>query len=234
MVTLSRRTNLGTQSMLRQDHLKVPLMCVVAGSARGKKLLVVPGHGTRLILDRVKTAFFDILRPRIAGTRVLDLFAGSGSVGIEALSQGAAHSTFIDATHKAIATIKKNLATTSLSDRAEVRQADAFGYLRGTKRSFDLIYIAPPQYKGLWGEAMQLIAERPGVLNRPSAESDEPGSSGLAIVQIDPREYQSLHLTEIRETRQKRYGNTLLVFFDPRSVPASISIHEGGVCGFMA
>ena len=74
------------------DPLKGPPMRIVGGSARGKKLLVVPGDGTQPILDRVKTALFDILRPRIAGMEVLDLFAGSGSVGIEALSQGAAHS----------------------------------------------------------------------------------------------------------------------------------------------
>ena len=195
-------------------------MRIVAGSARGKKLLVVPGHGTRPILDRVKTSLFDILRPRIPSMTMLDLFAGSGSVGIEALSQGAAHCTFIDAAPKAITTIKKNLATTGFSDRAEVRLADAFGYLRGTKRSFDLIYIAPPQYKRLWVEAMQLIGEQHGLLNRPSTESDEPESSGLAIVQIDPKEYQSLDLTEIRETRQRRYGNSLLVFFEPWGVPA--------------
>ena len=77
---------------------------------------------------------------------------------------GAAHCTFIDLGHKAIVTIKQNLASTGFTDRAEVRQADAFEYLRGTKRSFDLIYVAPPQYKNLWVEAMQLIAERPGVL----------------------------------------------------------------------
>src|SRR5947207_311624 len=132
-------------------------MRVVAGSARGQKLLVVPGHGTRPILDRVKTSLFDMLRPRIPGMTVLDLFAGSGSVGIEALSQGAAHCTFIDRGHLAVATIKRNLALTGFSDRAEVRQTDAFGYLRGSKRSFDLIYIAPPQYKSLWVEAMHQI-----------------------------------------------------------------------------
>ncbi len=195
-------------------------MRVVAGSARGTKLFVVPGQGTRPILDRVKTSLFDILRPRIPGMNMLDLFAGSGSVGIEALSQGAAHCTFIDLGHKAMATIKRNLVSTGFADRAEVRQADAFDYLRGTERSFDLIYIAPPQYKNLWVEAMQLIAERPGVLNRPSAESDEQESSGLAIVQIHPKEYQNLDLAEIRETRQRRYGNSLLVFFEPWVVPA--------------
>ncbi len=70
------------------DPLKGPPMRIVGGSARGKKLLVVPGDGTRPILDRVKTALFDILRPRIAGMEVLDLFAGSGSVGIEAPEPG--------------------------------------------------------------------------------------------------------------------------------------------------
>jgi len=194
-------------------------MRVVAGSARGKKLLVVPGHGTRPILDRVKTSLFDILRPRISGVTMLDLFAGSGSVGIEALSQGAAHCTFIDLGPRAVATIKRNLATTGFSERAEVRQTDAFGYLRGTKRSFDLIYIAPPQYKHLWVEAMHQIAERPELLRRPAAESAEHQASGLAIVQIDPKEYESLDLGELREIRQKRYGNSLLIFFELSSVP---------------
>src|SRR5262249_34429829 len=118
------------------------MMRVVGGSARGKKLRVVPGRGTRPILDRVKTSLFDILRPRLSGMTVLDLFAGSGSVGIEALSQGAAHCTFIDLEYKAVATIKKNLAITEFSGRAEVRQANALAYLRGTSKRFDLIYIA--------------------------------------------------------------------------------------------
>lgn len=190
------------------------MMRVVGGSARGKKLLVVPGHGTRPILDRVKTALFDILRPRIPGMEVLDLFAGSGSVGIEALSQGAAHCTFIDLGHPAVATIKKNLATTGVAGRAEVRQADAFAYLAGTDRSFDLIYVAPPQYKNLWVEALQRIAARPELLRGRYAEVGEEPDSGLVVAQIDPREYESLDLGELREVRQKRYGNTLLLFFE--------------------
>jgi 16S rRNA (guanine966-N2)-methyltransferase len=204
------------------------MMRVVAGSARGKKLLVVPGHGTRPILDRVKTALFDILRPRISGMNVLDLFAGSGSVGIEALSQGAARCTFIELGPQAVATVKRNLATTDFSDRAEVRQTDAFAYLRGTERVFDLIYVAPPQYKNLWVEAMHQIAARPEVLRRPSAETGEDQASGLVIVQIDPKEYQGLDLGELREIRQKRYGNTLLLFFERSDVPGPGSIGDLG------
>ena len=99
-----------------------------------------------------------------------------------------------------------------------VLQTDAFDYLRKTPESFDLIYIAPPQYKDLWVEAMQQIAQRPELLRRPSSESDEDEPAGLAIVQIHPKEYESLELGAIRETRQKRYGNTLLVFFEVDSV----------------
>lgn len=197
-------------------------MRVVAGSARGKKLLAVPGNGTRPILDRVKTSLFDILRPQLPGKDVLDLFAGSGGVGIEALSQGAASCTFIDLGHKAIATIRKNLAITGFTDRAEVRQTDSFAYLKGTKKEFDLIYVAPPQYKNLWVEAMQQIAERPELLRRPSAESDEDSAAGLVIVQIDPKEYIRLELGVIHETRQKRYGNSLLVFFELSRIPVSV------------
>jgi len=189
-------------------------MRVVSGSARGKKLLVVPGQGTRPILDRVKTALFDILRPRISGMRVLDLFAGSGSVGIEALSQGADSCTFVDLGDKAITTIKKNLAITNFADRAEVRRADSFGFLQATNTVFDLIYVAPPQYKNLWVKAMRLIAERPELLNSAPAGFDQDDAAGLAIVQIHPKEYLSLDLGEIRETRRKVYGNTLLVFFE--------------------
>jgi 16S rRNA (guanine(966)-N(2))-methyltransferase RsmD len=192
-------------------------MRVVGGSARGFRLETVPGEGTRPIQDRVKTALFDILRPRIDGRSVLDLFAGSGSVGIESLSQGAASCVFNDAGMRAVATIRKNLATTGFTDRAEVRHGDAFGYLKRTPESFDLIYIAPPQYKKLWIEAMTILDQRPQLLRTPEGPDEE---SGLAIVQIDPREYQPLELSMLRETRQKRYGNSLLVFYERGEEPA--------------
>src|SRR5438105_6983108 len=158
MFTICRSSRGWPQGARRRDHLRGLWMRVVAGSARGKKLVVVPGRGTRPILDRVKTSLFDILRPRIAGMDMLDLFAGSGSVGIEALSQGAASCTFIDLGHMAVATIKRNLELTGFSDRATVQQTDAFSFLRGTQETFDLIYVAPPQYKNLWVKAMHQIA----------------------------------------------------------------------------
>jgi 16S rRNA (guanine966-N2)-methyltransferase len=194
-------------------------MRVVAGSAKGKTLLTVPGEGTRPIMDRVKTALFDVLRPQLSGMVVLDVFAGSGSVGIEALSQGAEHCTFLDLGSKAVATIKKNLATTGFTDRADVRHIDAFRYLTTTEKSFDLIYVAPPQFKNLWVEAMQIIASRPELMRRNPADSDNT-EPGLVVAQIDAKEYRPLELGSIEETKQKRYGNTLLVFYE-LSAPAA-------------
>jgi 16S rRNA (guanine966-N2)-methyltransferase len=189
-------------------------MRVVAGSAKGKQLLLVPGSGTRPIMDRVKESLFDILRPRIEGMRVLDLFAGSGSVGIEALSQGAAFCTFIDRERSAVATIKKNLASTGLAERALVLHTDALGFLVGLRQTFDLIYVAPPQYKRLWAEALRRIAVPVQVECVSSAEQECDRADSLVIAQIDPKEYESLELGALREVRQKRYGNTLLVFYE--------------------
>ncbi|MBX7138905.1 MAG: 16S rRNA (guanine(966)-N(2))-methyltransferase RsmD [Oligoflexia bacterium] len=178
-------------------------MRVVAGSARGRKLKAVPGSSTRPIMDRVKVALFDILRPQLESRTMLDLFAGSGSVGIEALSQGAGFCYFTEIEPRAIRTIKENLEATGLSDRAEVRNQDAFTFLRNTRKSFDLIYIAPPQYKAIWVEAMQAIAERPEIVT----------ADGRVIVQIDPNEYEPLNLASLVEADQRKYGNSLLVFF---------------------
>ncbi|MBX7145078.1 MAG: 16S rRNA (guanine(966)-N(2))-methyltransferase RsmD [Oligoflexia bacterium] len=178
-------------------------MRVVAGSARGRKLQAVPGSGTRSILDRVKTALFDILRPDLPELRMLDLFAGSGAVGIEALSQGAPHCTFIDLGNEAFKTIKANLELTGLSEHASVMHTDAFSFLRRTQENFDLIYVAPPQYKNIWVEALHTISERPHLLSQ----------NGLVIAQIDPSEYDELALGALQEFRQEKYGNTLLVFY---------------------
>lgn len=178
-------------------------MRVIGGTAKGRSLQSVPGDSTRPILDRVKVPLFDVLRPHLAGISMLDLFGGSGAVGIEALSQGAGHCVFLDTNARAVATIKANLQTTGLVDKAEVRHTDAFIYLKNTNKTFDLIFVAPPQYKGLWIEAMRLIAERPHLVS----------DHGNIIVQIDPKEFEPLELLTFKEIQQRKYGNTLLVFY---------------------
>src|SRR5713226_3567803 len=105
-------------------------MRVVTGEAKGRKLKGPKTAGTRPIIDRVKTALFDILAARVEDARFLDLFAGTGSVGIEALSRGAASATFIELDHQALAIVRENLQITGLADRAETIHADAFKYLQ--------------------------------------------------------------------------------------------------------
>lgn len=177
-------------------------MRVVGGKARGMRLLSVPGEGTRPITDRVKTALFGILGERVQGARVLDLFAGTGSVGIEALSRGAARVVFVDRSPKALRVLRENLRRTGLEEGAEVVLGDAFRYLARTEEAFDLVYVAPPQYRGLWKQALLRIEE---------GHALAPG--GEVIVQIHPKEFEELALSRLRLVDQRKYGSTLLCFY---------------------
>ncbi len=179
---------------------------IIAGTARGMRLQGVPGDITRPVTDRVKEALFNILGNDIIEATLLDLFAGTGSIGIEALSRGARYVRFNDLNRPAINTVKANLKHTRLEERAEVIQSDAFALLkRKPDRSFDYIYIAPPQYKGLWQQAIKLIDDNPGWFSEES----------WVIVQIDPLEYEDLKLRTLHEFEQRKYGSTLLVFYEP-------------------
>ncbi len=185
---------------------------IIAGSARGRKLRPVPGDATRPITDRTKESLFNILGADIQDATFLDLFAGTGSVGIEALSRGAAFVRFIDIQRLAIETIRVNLEIAGFtpqtrSQQAEVIHVDAFHLLeRQADRTFDYIYIAPPQYKGMWKRTLSVIDSHPGWL------SDD----AWVIVQIHPIEYEAFGLTHLVEFDQRRYGSTVLVFFETK------------------
>ncbi|RMH01574.1 MAG: 16S rRNA (guanine(966)-N(2))-methyltransferase RsmD [Chloroflexi bacterium] len=184
-------------------------MRVISGRAKGRKLKKVPGDTTRPIMDRVKESLFNILAGTgyITDTRWLDLFAGTGQVGIEALSRGAREAIFLDTARAAVRTIQDNLRHTGLQREAQVLQADAFAYLRQyVGEPFDVIYVAPPQYKGLWAEVMTLLDERPFHYLSPH---------GIVVVQIDPKEFQELPLRQFHLYDKRRYGNTLLCFYEP-------------------
>ena len=183
-------------------------MKVIGGTARGMNLSPVPGTTTRPITARVKKALFDILGEAIPGSRFLDLFAGSGSVGIEALSRGADECVFVEKSARAVATIRRNLRTTGLDARAQVLRDDAFRYVgRQCSGTFDIVYIAPPQYQNLWAEA--LLA-----LDCSSLVEDD----GIAVAQIFPKEYRPLELRVLELYRQRRYGSTLLCFYTNSAV----------------
>ena len=183
-------------------------MRVVSGSAKGRQLKSPKTAGTRPVMDRVKTALFDILAPRIVGVRFLDLFAGTGGVGIEALSRGASSATFVELSPEIVKLVRENLAITGLTAQADVLRADAFKFLENAApvQRYDIIYVAPPQYVGLASRAVATLDERP---------LTDPG--GLVIVQIHPREraeIAALALARLRLADERRYGSTLLMFFD--------------------
>jgi len=181
-------------------------MRVIGGQARGHKLKQVPGDTTRPITDRVKESLFDILGNWVVGTRWLDLFAGTGQVGIEALSRGAKSAVFVDSARAAVLTVRSNLSHTKLSDIAEVRHQDAFDFLNDQRESsFDVIFIAPPQYKELWSKALVGI---------DGQASNILADEGLVVVQIDPREFREVSLEHLTLTDRRKYGNTLLCFYE--------------------
>ena len=180
---------------------------IISGIARGRRLKSVPGDSTRPVTDRVKESLFDILGADLSenqGASFLDLFAGTGSVGIEALSRGAAFVRFIDQNRLAVETVRFNLDHTGLKAGSEVIRMDAFTLLaRLPDRNFDYVFIAPPQYKGLWKKALLLLDANPKWLSEDS----------WVIVQIHPTEYELLSLQHLIEFDQRRYGSTLLIFY---------------------
>lgn len=186
-------------------------MRVVAGTAKGRKLKAPKTSGTRPVMDRVKTALFDTLGGDVRETRFLDLFAGTGGIGIEALSRGARSATFVELGAEALVCVRENLATTRLTEHAEVLRADVFQFLQqaaASGRYFDIVYVAPPQYQGL---------ARRTLLALDAAPLTEPG--GLVIVQIHPherREFDDLSLERLELVDERRYGSTVLIYYEHR------------------
>jgi 16S rRNA (guanine966-N2)-methyltransferase len=179
-------------------------MRVIAGEAKGRKLKMVPGEGTRPITDRAKEALFSIIGNWIEGVRVLDLFGGTGAVGIEALSRGADHVHFVDMSRKACQTILVNLQHCRMDTRARVQRADAFSVLTNyTGAPFDFVYIAPPQYKEMWHKALLQIDAHPELL----------AQYATVVVQIHPRESESVELSYLEEYDRREYGSVLLIFY---------------------
>jgi 16S rRNA (guanine966-N2)-methyltransferase len=192
---------------------------VISGKARGRRLKDVPGDTTRPITDRVKEAVFNILSNDIIDASLLDLFGGTGAVGIEALSRGASYVRLVEINRQAQQVILDNLNSTNLAAGGQLVRGDAFRLLKQEPdRSFDYIYIAPPQYKEMWEKAMLLLDENPGWL----------AQDGWVLVQIHPVEYKELHLQNLVEFEQRDYGSTLVVFYASPATLEDDSGHHSG------
>lgn len=139
-------------------------MRVIAGSARRLLLKTVEGMDTRPTTDRIKETLFNMIQNDLCGAAFLDLFAGSGAIGIEALSRGAREAAFIDNGNRQISCIRENLKTTRLEDRAAVLESDVFSGLKLLERrgkSYDFIFMDPPYDHGLEKQVLELLADSP-------------------------------------------------------------------------
>ena len=178
-------------------------MRVVAGTARSVSLVTPSGPHTRPTTDRIKETLFNIIQGDVPGCRFLDLFAGSGGVGIEALSRGAESAVFVDSDSQAIRCVKANLAHTHLDKNADVLAMDAgraLYKLAAAGKRFDVIFVDPP-YESDYESILQSIS-RSGVLD----------PEGIVIAEMDADRELSLEGTGLRIYREKDYKNNKHVF----------------------
>lgn len=134
-------------------------MRVISGSAKGRRLTPLEGDDVRPTTDRVKEAIFSIVQFHIEGRSFLDLFSGSGQMGIEALSRGAAKAVFVDRSRRSVDIIKKNISTAGVEAGAEVVNSDSLSYLKISRKQFDLAFLDPPYSTGLLQEALPLTVK---------------------------------------------------------------------------
>lgn len=179
-------------------------MRVIAGEARGKRLRSVLGPRVRPTTDRTKEALFSTLGPKIRGKRVLDLFAGSGALGIEALSRGAAHADFVESEASAAAMIESNLANTGLGDRAQVHRRRAERFVAGSppmeSERYDLVLADPPYDTGV-----------PAGLLRELADGGWLAPDAIVVVEVSSRG-QTPPVVGYRLVESRRYGDSRLLY----------------------
>lgn len=158
-------------------------MRVITGKARGRKLITLSGDDVRPTTDKVKESVFSIIQFEVEGRMFLDLFAGSGQMGIEALSRGAKGAYFFDMRKDAVAVVRKNLETLGLSEDAQVRLGDSFALLSGCAQKFDVAFVDPPYNKGLAKRALEMlpsVMNNTGVIVVETADTEElPESAGI-------------------------------------------------------
>jgi len=178
---------------------------IISGEFRGRKLEKLEGMDIRPTSDRVKESLFNMLGARVAGCSFLDLFAGTGGIGIEAYSRGAQQVVFIDESAKSIKVLKSNLEKLKVEESVEVYNTDyinAINRLAMDQRKFDIIFIDPPYLKDFEKNALLHISEH-GLLQ----------DDGIVVVEHDIQDKMPENAGSLDIQRQKKYGNTMLTFY---------------------
>lgn len=177
-------------------------MRVITGSARGTVLKAPKGMQTRPTMDQVKEGLFSAIQFEIEARRVLDLFAGSGQLGIEALSRGARRAVFVDASREACGVVRENLSRTRLQEKALVVQADYLSYLRSCRECFDLIFLDPPYAEVFLESALKNISE-----------IDILSDSGIIICERPSDKQLPTEIPGLSHYRDYRYGKAAVTLY---------------------
>jgi len=175
-------------------------MRVITGTARGRKLKTLPGREVRPTTDLVKESVFSIIQFEVEGAAFLDLFAGSGQVGIEALSRGARSCVFVDSARQAQDIVRDNLASSGLEQGSRIVPMDSLAYLAGCRESFDIAFLDPPYNQGLLPKALPLVAPRMA-----------PG--GVILCEHERGEQLPDEAGAFRVYRTYRYGKTMVTVY---------------------
>ena len=177
-------------------------MRVITGKARGIQLKTPDGMLTRPTADRVKEALFSIIQFDIPCSKVLDLFGGTGQLGIEALSRGASASYFIDESEQACKLIKENLKKTKLSDKANVIRSDYASFLKSTREKFDIIFLDPPYAEVFLENSLKMITE-----------IDILETGGIIVAERPSGKDLPLNYDGYTRSKDYKYGNTILTIY---------------------
>jgi len=178
-------------------------MRIIAGTFGGRRLHPPRGPAIRPTADRVREAIFSIIGPAVAGAEVLDLFAGTGAMGLEALSRGAARATFVDQSRHAVQLIRLNVELCRTSDRVSVIQGSASEVIRrlaAQREAFDLIFIDPPYGRNTIQQILRILGE----VARPET---------MVVAEHGSRDLLPVQLQEWSQTEERHYGDTMVSFY---------------------
>ena len=185
-------------------------MRVIAGKAKGRKLLLQEGMGTRPTLDRIKESIFNIIQNRVRDSLAIDIFSGTGSLGIEAASRGAKHTYLIEKGDSSYNLLKKNVENLKFQDICTTLKGDCYQYLEEfgkEKKVFDLIFIDPPYAKEMIPPAIELVSKY-NLLKK----------DGLIVTKIDSGEILYEGNNEIILIDKRKYGNTTVCFYEYKEI----------------
>ena len=182
-------------------------MRVIAGSARGCRLKELEGMETRPTTDRVKESLFNIIQFDIEGRKILDLFAGTGQLGIECLSRGAQSAVFVDRRADAVKLIRDNLKATSLAERGRVVSGDSMEYLKTVRETFDIILLDPPYEAGLLDPAISHIAKFDILSPHGIIVAEHPANMVLPALEAPYRLHRTYRYGKIALTLYRRDAN---------------------------